>query len=384
MTLVFIRPISLRLGAEEQDAESTEKYLSLIHARVHVFELSRGSDLLHHRFYQSGRLKSYEDIDLVKKGSPKNYLMRLLILDAGARSYLNVNIAETIESFLNKQNIEIDFLISHTTALVGVSMIIPTKNRISRSLNFEPLHYLQENSISFRSPLVFLSKIYLTIIERFFFNIWVISPKDFKRYSYIYSKRKIELYPLLQLFDMCPIKSEDFSEVLKVGFLGSTYNVKHNRASFDFITDKLAPAMIKINQRNVHFNIYGVKSPFRQATPNVTIHGWKDSIDAIIKENDLFITPYFGGTGMQSKLFEPLVKGKPVIADPKAFAGYPFIANLHYYGAELLTDYIEHLDKLATRKLNLLSYVDNSNKLIRDLFSKDKLLSRIRISLQDL
>jgi hypothetical protein len=381
MALVFIRPISFRLGAEEQDAASMEKYLAVATGNVHVFELNKDSKSLIHRIYVSGSLTSEEEVDLVQKSSVKNHFARFLVLDGAARAYLKLNIAETIHAVLDKQNVPIHFLFTHTTALAGVSFLLESDFYFSRSVNFEPLHYLQENTFTAKSPFVFFSKVWLTLFERRHSSVWVISPNDLKNYSLFCSPKSIELYPLFQLFDMVPLRQKTRSKVLSIGFLGSTFNVSHNRASFDFISSKLASALLATNQKLVQLNVYGVKSPSTTTTSNLVIHGWKASIDEIFQENDLFLIPYFGGTGMQSKLFEPLAKGKPVIANPKAFAGYPFVANFHYFAAASLTDYIDLINQLADGGIDFLSHVDNSNRLVSSLFSRDELLLKIRASL---
>lgn len=381
MALVFIRPISIRLGAEEQDAASVEKYLAVLNDDVHVFELSKQSKTLHYRCYNFGTLVSENEIKLSSRSSAKNHVARILVLDAAARAYLKLNIAETIHLFLKEKKVKIRFLVTHTSALVGVASMMKAETHVSRSVNFEPLHYLQENRISIKSPLVFLSKVWLTFFERSNAHVWVISPNDMKKYAYFCSAKSIDLYPLFQLFEMSTLGSDNSSKVINVGFLGSTFNVSHNRASFDFIAGELAPALLKCNQKLIHFNVYGVKSPIKNPLSNLTIHGWKESIGEIFQENDLFLIPYFGGTGMQSKLFEPLMKGKPVIADPRAFAGYPFVANEHYFAATSVGDYTELLNRLASREVHILSLVGNSDKLVKQLFSKERLLSKMRVSL---
>ena len=378
MSIILIRPVSFRLGAEEQDGQALEGILSSVADILHVFQISKNPGWLIHRSYSSGSLITEGELELKKKSSVASLFARLFILDSAARSYLRLNIAETISDHLITHGLHADLVISHTSALAGVSKLIDSRNRISRSVNFEPIHYLQENKFSLKSPLVFAGKIWLSFFERLFFDVWVISPNDLKSYSLFCSTKDIDLFPLFQLFDIPEIPSTDSSEVLNVGYLGSTYSVTHNRASFDFITQELAPTLLKLGQKNIHFNIYGVKSPDIQSLPNLTIHGWKESTEEIFVENDLFIVPYFGGTGMQSKLFEPIVRGKPVIANPKAFAGYPFVSDCHYFSAVTLDDFVRILVQLIRGDLLPEANLAKTRLIVEGMFSLTQVKHRLK------
>ena len=68
---------------------------------------------------------------------------------------------------------------------------------------------------------------------------------------------------------------------------------------------------------NVNLSIYGRKIPeFDSLFHNIKIHNWVESIEQIYQKNDCFLAPYFLGSGMQSKVFEPLLAGKLLICDP--------------------------------------------------------------------
>ncbi len=383
MSIILIRPVSFRLGAEEQDGQALEEILSSSTDILHVFQISKNPGWLIHRSYSFGNLKSESELVLKNKGSWSSFFVRCIILDSAARSYLRLNIAETINDYLSRLGSTTNLVVSHTSALAGVARVIVSKNRISRSVNFEPLHYLQENKITLKAPFMFVGKIWLSLFERCFFDIWVISPNDLKSYSVFCSRKDIELFPLFQLFGIPESPRKDSPDVLNVGYLGSTYNVTHNRASFNFITQELAPTLFKLGERNIHFNIYGVKSPLVNSLPNLTIHGWKESTEEIFEENDVFIVPYFGGTGMQSKLFEPIVRGKPVIANPKAFAGYPFERDSHYFSAVTLNDYVRTCAQLVRGELILNSNLDRSRSLVESLFSLSQLRQRVKYLLKN-
>jgi hypothetical protein len=377
MSIILIRPVSFRLGAEEQDGQALERILSSATDSLHVFQISRNPGWLIHRSYSFGSIKTECELELKNKGSLSSFFARCIILDSAARSYLRLNVAETIGEYLSRLGLRADLIVSHTSALAGVAKVVDSRNRISRSVNFEPLHYLQENKFSWKSPFVFVGKIWLSFFERLFFDIWVISPNDLRSYSVFYTRKEIELFPLFQLFGIPESPSKVSSDILNVGYLGSTYNVSHNRASFDFITQELAPTLLKLGEKNVHFNIYGVKSPAVLFLPNLTIHGWKESTEEIFEENDVFIVPYFGGTGMQSKLFEPIVRGKPVIANPKAFAGYPFVRDSHYFSAVTLDDYVRTLVQLIRGDLVLGSNLAKSRLIVESIFSLKQLKLRV-------
>jgi hypothetical protein len=87
---------------------------------------------------------------------------------------------------------------------------------------------------------------------------------------------------------------------------------------------------------------FGHRIPSEFRLPDNVIHfGFADNLQGKQLGSLGIVIPYHGGAGMQSKIFEPLILGVPIIANPKNFAGYDFQPYVHYYPANSVNEYID-------------------------------------------
>lgn len=369
-----------RSGAEELDAEYFEKNLASVLPDLYTFQLGLDSQHLVVRTWNLGKVTEEFSIPMVARRSVRTLLVLNLVGDPACRHFLKLGFADTVNDFLRSHNIGVNRVFTSISSLLGVSLAIPAKFKVSRSGNFEPIHYWQENDFSLKKPLVFLLKIWSSFLEMHFSKVLPISPKDSSRYSKLSFGYTLEVLPLQHIQGPFFQSLELPSANLEIGFLGSTYNVKHNRDSFEFIVKELAPSLLS---EKIHFNIYGVKAPGITLPKNVTVHGWKDSIDEIYADNPVFIVPYFGGTGQQSKLFEPLSKGKLVIADPAAFGGYPFKPQEHYLPAHGAEAFAQRLREVSTNVNIYKNISEDGLRLCEKLFSREQNLASLKKAIHE-
>jgi glycosyltransferase involved in cell wall biosynthesis len=174
-------------------------------------------------------------------------------------------------------------------------------------------------------------------------SILAISPRDanyYKTVSVFWGKSEIIIIPLRQLAFRKTNKAKFSSgNNYNVGFMGSTYNVLHNRKSFDFINEKFD--YDKLISQNILINIYGRKIPELNINKKgVRIHNYVKDINKIYQDNNAFLVPYYLSSGMQSKVFEPLLYGKILICDSRVLAGYNFEPFIHYIPARTPEDFM--------------------------------------------
>ncbi len=363
MVTLLLRPACIRLGAEEQDSENLRTMITSMQEIVHDFELRIFESQINYTLIINGCISSSEIIPLVwTSPSLRLRVFKAFFLEGAVNYYLRQDVIDVISRKIGSA--QVDSIVSLSNALIGLNKFFPAHRHISRSSNFEPLHYLGENSFSWKTPLVFVLKIYSTIVERMGFDILSISPKDFRFYNKFPSLKKLFLLPLCQLPQIMekPLPKPSVGEILEVGFLGSTYNVSHNEKCFDYLLSTIAPACkIEFGNR-VRINIYGAKAREVQVPENLIIHGWVENLETIFIKNQAFVVPYFGGMGQQSKVFEPLSRGKLVIANPEALSGYGFSPRAHYLKFESVTDFINAIQSVLDSP-NLIVEIGNQARV---------------------
>lgn len=224
---------------------------------------------------------------------------------------------------------------------------------VTRSINYEPTHFLDENGKNIVNYIKVLPK-YLserTIVSRSDL-VCAITPFE----ECIYKKlgaRKVITLPLRGLHNL-PVHVPRSREIFRNGplnifFMGSTYNVSHNIKAVAFIVYKLAPALLKISADRFHIHITGAKLPIsirRDIPRNVTYEGFVNNLDDFLENMDVGLAPSFFGAGMQQKIFEPLMRGFPVVTSKRGTAGYKFEEKKEIYYADSLQDFIYFILKL--------------------------------------
>lgn len=247
---------------------------------------------------------------------------------------------------------------------------------ITRSINFEPLHFLEEDGYSIKSLLMFPLKLLSEIISLHRSDIFFsISPKEQIIYKWLGKKViNLPLRSLLKFLDWEYTLAEDES-TLNVFFAGSTYNVKHNKKALKLILKKIAPKAERICPGRFIFHIIGNKFPgsFKKYLEcrNIKYHGFvpKEELDNFFKNMDIALIPSLAGAGMQQKVFEPLARGIPTITSKRGLAGYQFKDGEHVLLAKN-NDYLSELVKMQDSALrNNLS--KKSKEFSKKIFSKE-------------
>jgi hypothetical protein len=345
--ILYIRPFSkIPYGAEEQDLEAGLKILKS-EDRFEVFDIK--IDLRKQSiFMESTGLN--ENYRLSLKEKIKFCINKLFVLDHAmtqAYTYQNYSL---IAKIIKELEIDIVFTNTASTVLFGDYKNI---QHIYRSVSFEPIYVLKVIDSKSRALLHSILKLMSIRKELSADALLSISPRDARYYAIVkkfFGLAKIEVVPLRQL---CNFNSVGLSTKLKpalsFGFLGSTYNVLHNRKSLNFILDEIPSDFWLKN--DIQLNIYGRKIPtMNQIGKNIVIHNWIENIDEIYENNVGFLVPFFLASGMQSKVFEPLIRGRILICDPRVLSDYPFDPLKHYIPAVTGKDFMDSILWLKENK----------------------------------
>ena len=328
-----------------------------------------------------------------KRGFAKNFLFyfRKIInpfyWDGAAYEYSHKNTKKFTEKITDEWQPDIVwFDYTYLWPLYGIFQ----KRKISvitRSINFEPIHFLQEDGYTILNLIKFLPKLMSEIITIRKSNaIFSITPKEEKIYKKL-SAKNIANLPLRGLPRILKQKRDiNGKGTLNVFFAGSTYSVFHNRKVLEFILKKIAPAMEKKLPGKFIFHILGRKFPpelTEYLNERVVYHNFVEDLDRFLEEMDVALVPSFLGAGMQQKIFEPLCRGIPTITSERGLADYPFKDNEHLLFARNLDNFVARLANM--RDLNLRKKLsENSLNFCRKLFSQEVLDAIILKSMRNL
>jgi hypothetical protein len=330
-------PLSnVAFGAEEKDLHSGIKLLqSLKNLNVFVIKIDLKQKTIQHEIDSQEFVQrlSWQDrikFLIIKLGAFDNAMRQ-------AYTYKNYKLVIQIIKFM-----EINTVFTNTTSTVLFGRQSYAKH-VFRSVSFEPIYVLKAVDNIVVALVHSLLKILSIHNELSAKIILSISPRDAKYYRIISSKtkkNKIIVLPLRQFYLYKKInKLNSIKSTLEIGFLGSTYNVLHNRKSYEFILSNISSEFLSMY--NVNLNIYGRKIPkLNNKFCNIKVHNWVADIEQIYKTNDCFLVPYFLGSGMQSKVFEPLLAGKLLICDPRVLSGYSFKPYEHFIPAQSPNDFL--------------------------------------------
>lgn len=247
---------------------------------------------------------------------------------------------------------------------------------ITRSINFEPTHFLQEDGASVVNIFKFFPKLLseMKIIKQSDF-IFAITPKEELLYRKL-GAANVATLPLRSLPSLAQQNREvRQSEVLHLFFMGASYSVHHNRKAAELIIKEVAPELEKRAPGKFLFHILGKKLPADLAAlchGNIKEEGFMDDLKMFLQnEVDIAVIPSIMGAGMQQKIFEPLVYGIPTVASSRGLAGYPFKDGEHLLLAKTRNEFVEQILKLQDislrRKLS-----ENALRLSQNIFSQDK------------
>jgi hypothetical protein len=377
--ILYIAPYSKQAyGAEQQDIEWGLKVLSeLKNVKVFTFNLDLNE-------------KKFKNIDFFFKTlmrtkiqyAIKYFFIYIFAFDNSMRQAFTYNNYLFISQFVNLQKIEVIVTNTSSTLLFGIQKNI---KHLHRSISFEPLYVgkVINNKLKVYAH-SFLK--YISLSQEFKANaILVISPRDLRYYSKArlhLPLNKLIVVPLRQSAQEINLKENLFiGSKIQIGFLGSTYNVLHNRRSFDFVLDELSPLVE--GHKDINLNIYGRKIVTSDSVPlNVKIHNWIDDINDIYSLNNCFIVPYFLGSGMQSKVFEPLLHGKILICDPRVLAEYNFEPYEHYLPAATVFEFSEAILWVKRNKVSAVEIGKKAQTRAQQLIGSKVIRSQIKLALE--
>lgn len=273
------------------------------------------------------------------KKSPLEILSRLIrpwTWDGAAYEYYEPVIQAEVEKALNGfQPDLVWFEYSFLWPLYGMiqKKAIPI---VTRSQNFEPKHFLQEDGKTFVNLLKFIPKLYSEyLISKKSDLVLSITPKEEAAYRKLGAHVKnLPLRGLPHL--LASDRTIDEADPLHVFFFGSTYNVHHNKNALRFLLTQIIPL---VNQRApgaFSFHILGAKIPSdleSLCVGNIAYEGFVQDLNAFLRGMDIAVIPSLMGAGMQQKIFEPLARGIPAVLSPRGIAGYQFIPGHEYMAA---------------------------------------------------
>ena len=337
-TVISIRPKPLRAGGEENDISGGLDIYKNIAENVVTITISNSQQEIKSEYV---KLNSSQPKTRIMKNSQikfiiKYLMLKFLIIDPSMRENTKLKYCRKVQEICDLFPEAI--IVNETSAMLPLSVF--SKHRISRSNNFEPLHSFRENS-GLKKYLYFIPKITGVLLERLLSNIFVISSQDLKYYKYFWSPKKICVVPLRNLImaNKNIYTDQTNAGIYGIAYLSSTFNVKHNSDGVKFLVNKV---FNRLEMDNFELNIYGSKISSVFGKKNIIIHGWIDDIEEIYKNNSIFLA-VFGGTGQQSKIFEPMSRGKVVILNPKLVKNQNLVSGTHYLSASNEIEYVKHI-----------------------------------------
>lgn len=247
---------------------------------------------------------------------------------------------------------------------------------ITRSINFEPFHFLQEDGYSVTNLLKFIPKLISELIVILKSDvILAITPKEEKIYRWLGAKKVLNL-PLRGLPGCLKQTRENAEkERLDVFFMGSTYRVHHNRKAVEFLIKEIAPEVEKMSPGRFVFHILGTKLPAdleKYLNEKVVYEGRVENLDQFLLNMDIAVIPSLMGAGMQQKIFEPLARGIPTITSPRGLVGYPFADGKHLLLARSQEEFVKKI--ISLQDVNLRKFLSaNTLDLCSQIFSQKAL-----------
>lgn len=342
-------------GAEEADRMSGLRQLLRLGHQVHVLSKTRASDkqntlALSHAKHMGISLDLFP---FWRK--PTWRRLNPLWLDGAAYEFKDPTLLQHVEKVIQEWRPDCVWL--EPSFLWPISKISRKHNvpLIIRSLNFEPLHYLDEQGISLGRLLRAAAKLMgeMIAVRRadIFFSI---TPKEKHIYEVIGAKRCTTL-PLRKLYEFAHYEHAlRRRRPLTVMFLGSTYNVRHNLDAARLIVEQIAPSVERRAPGQFIFHILGAKLPLhlqKKCIGNIVYKEYVTDLEAYLSEVDIALSPSLFGAGMQQKVFEPIARGIPTITALRALAKYPLINGEHVLLATSPKEYVNHILQLASPEL---------------------------------
>lgn len=374
--LVTPRSPFLKKGACDQDRAYGIEFLISMGFDVEVIVKTSLSEF--DKIKEESRRLRIKIVPVSYKSS-RSFFKRIwnpLFWDGAAYEYYDREIQNTFEMEL--ENFKPDFVWFDYTYLWPLYKHAKKRGVpiITRSINFEPIHFLQEDGMSFlnliKFSIKFLSELIAIKKSNFVFSI---TPKEEHIYKKLGVKNILNL-PLRGL-PLCLRQEKNIKEKEKIDifFMGSTYNVSHNKKALEFLVQDIVPSINKIAPRKFIFHILGAKIPKdmeKYFQKNIVYEGYIENLNDFLGDMDIAVVPSLFGAGMQQKIFEPLARGIPTIASSRGIAGYSFKDREHLFLASSKSDFVDAI--LALRDINLRKKISiNSLKLCNEIFARKRI-----------
>ena len=253
---------------------------------------------------------------------------------------------------------------------------------ITRSINFEPKHFLDENGRNIlnytRVVPKFISEVISFRISDYFFSITPNEEKIYKRFG----KTELANLPLRSLAERVnrPLVQKKSDEKIKIGFMPSTFSVPHNLEALKFILKDILPLLPKEIIEKIYFHFTGNKLPIeiKDNLPSYCVYeGFVPSSIDFWLGMDIALAPSVFGAGMQQKIFEPLALGIPTVTSRRGLAGYDFKCGESVMCAETKEDYVSKIKHFINNYHKLDNYSNEAKTVSKELFSSEAIDSII-------
>jgi len=374
INVLYIAPYSQKLlGAEENDIKSGEQILQTFKKiEIITILINLGSGQLYLNNQAVTHLPESRLLDRVNFA--KNYLSSPAYTLRQGYTFKNFLI---VKNLCKELNIKIVLTNTTSTFLFGRQKKIC---HVHRSVAFEPIYCLKSVSNPLIAVFHALMKLLTVFKELQAHTILSISPRDKKYYNFVkkilFKQTHLLVMPLRQFYFSTEVKHQlNLTKDLKIAFLGSTYNVLHNRKSLYFILESLNLSFLGVNRFTL--NLYGSKFPIDiEASQNIVVNSWVENINDVYEKNHCFLVPYFLNSGMQSKVFEPLIMGRILICDKRSISGYDFKPFEHFIPAESGSDFRNGLKWVMENPNAALELANNARVKAHEIIGKREIVEQ--------
>ncbi len=251
---------------------------------------------------------------------------------------------------------------------------------ITRSINFEPEHFTEEDGFTLKNRLKYIPKIIGEKRTLRWSDLTLsITPQEKKVYENLGAQKVVNL-PLRGL----PLYVPNVQEIrnqkpLKVFFMGSTYTVHHNKEALRTVIAEIAPKMFADDPDGFKFYVLGKKLPAEfnvYIKDNIEYVGFQNTV-VYLKEMDIALIPSLFGAGMQQKIFEPLTMGIPQLTSKRGIVDYPFVEGESVmYGTDA-DSFVSQLNKMKDVEFRQ-KLSRNSKEIARKIFSQEAIDKIVR------